>query len=59
MASGLDLCRIQRPDTWQLRPVMCKKVDKTLAKPEPSTHGAKRLKCLLDKIRPGSYGWPM
>jgi|AraplaMF_Col_mLB_1032019.scaffolds.fasta_scaffold00276_26 hypothetical protein len=40
MASGLVLCRIQRPDTWQLRPAMCKKVDKTLAKPEPSTHGA-------------------
>ena len=41
MASGLVLCRIQRPDTWQLRQAMCKKVDKTLAKPEPSTHGAK------------------
>ncbi len=40
MASGLFLCRIQRPDTWQLRPAMCKKVYKTLAKPEPSTHGA-------------------
>ncbi len=40
MASGLVLCRIQRPDTWQLRPATCKKVEKTLAKPEPSTHGA-------------------
>lgn len=39
MANGLVLSRIKRQDTWQLRPAMCKKVDKTLAK--PSIHGAK------------------
>tara|TARA_R110002012_G_scaffold307564_1_gene513094 strand:- start:13 stop:231 length:219 start_codon:yes stop_codon:yes gene_type:complete len=39
MASGLFLRRIQRPDTWQLRPATCRK-SKPLAKPEPSTHGA-------------------
>jgi hypothetical protein len=40
IASRLVLCRIERPDIWQLRPAMCERVDKTFAKPEPSTHGA-------------------
>ena len=30
MASGLVLRRIQRPDTWQLRPATCKKSKKLL-----------------------------
>jgi hypothetical protein len=52
MASGHGLCRIQRPDTWQLRPAMCKKVYKPLAKLEPSTHGSS------ETWGPGSH-WPI
>ncbi len=42
MASGRVKRRIQRPDTWQLRPATVQQVYKALANTEPSTHGAKR-----------------
>lgn len=41
MASGRVKRRIERPDTWQLRPAV-HQVNKALANTEPSTHGAKR-----------------
>jgi hypothetical protein len=41
MASGHVKRRIRRPDTWQLRPAV-HQINKALANPEPSTHGAKR-----------------
>ena len=41
MASGHVERRIQRPDTWQLRPAV-HQVNKALANTEPSTHGAER-----------------
>src|SRR5687768_17107978 len=42
MASGRVERRIQRPDTWQLRPAV-HQVNKALANTEPSTHGAKQI----------------
>jgi len=64
MASGHVLWHIQRPDTWQLRPALCVVVDKTLAKPEPSTHGAIRPRpqsapnrSLQDCRRMSEMGW--
>ncbi len=41
MASGHEKCRINRPDTWQLRPSGAKQI-KSLDNTEPSTHGTKR-----------------
>ena len=40
MASGHEKCRINRPDTWQLRPSSAKQI-KSLDNTEPSTHGTK------------------
>jgi transposase len=37
MASGHEQCRINRPNTWQLRPAVRYR-SKTLANKEPSTH---------------------
>ena len=39
MASGHVKCRVKRPNTWQLRPAVRKKDQKSLANKEPSTHG--------------------
>ena len=54
MASGY-VNRIKRPNTWLHRP-MLQNVKKTLANPEPSTHGslARLLAYRIDRILPAS-----
>ncbi len=60
MASGHEKCRINRPDTWQLRPSSAKQI-KSLDNTEPSTHGTKlsnwaRLDVVRSTPELGPYG---
>ena len=48
MASGLAMCRINRPNIWLHRPAKFTK--NTLAKTEPSTYGPGRVRTLPDYV---------